>query len=46
MDVVRKGVLIKSTAKLGSGLSGVSIGTKLNESTTLPTIITKVVRTP
>jgi hypothetical protein len=29
VDVVRKGVLIRSTTKLGSGSSGISIGWKL-----------------
>jgi hypothetical protein len=46
MDIVKKGVLIRSTAKMGSGLGGVSVGRKLSGSTTLPTIITKVVGTP
>jgi hypothetical protein len=46
MDVVRKGVLIRSITKLGSGLGGVLIGRKLSGSTTLPTITAKVVGTP
>jgi hypothetical protein len=50
MDVVKKGVLIGSIAKLGSGLGdgsgGVLARRKLNESTTLPIATTRVVRTP
>jgi hypothetical protein len=46
MDVVRRGVLIKSTTKLGNGLSGVLAKRNLSQSLALPTIITLVVRTP
>ncbi len=46
MDVVRKGVLIGSTTKLGSGSSGVLARRKLSGSTTLPTASTGVVGTP
>jgi hypothetical protein len=46
MDVVRKGVLIRSATKLGSGSNGISIGRKLNGSSTLPTITTRIVGTP
>jgi hypothetical protein len=45
MDVVRRGVLIRSIAKLGRGLCGVSIEKKLNGNTTLPTTTTRVVGT-
>jgi hypothetical protein len=45
MDVVKRGALIRSITKLGSGLCGVSTKKKLNGSTTLPTTITKVVGT-
>ncbi len=45
MDVVKRGVLIGSTTKLGSGLGGVSVGWKLNGSSALPTTI-RVVGTP
>jgi len=37
MDVVKKGILIGSTTKMGSGLDGVLVGRKLSENTTLPT---------
>ncbi len=46
MDVVKRGVLIGSTTKLGSGLSGVLVGRKLSGSMTLPTTTIKVVGTP
>jgi hypothetical protein len=39
MDVVRRGVLIGSTAKLGSGLGGVLARRNLSQSSTLPTTI-------
>ncbi len=45
MDVVRMGVLIGSTTKLGSGSDGVLVGWKLNGSMTLPTII-GIIRKP
>jgi hypothetical protein len=46
MDVVRKGVLIISTTKLGSGSGGILIGRKLNGSLTLPTATTGIIGTP
>jgi hypothetical protein len=46
MDVVKRGVVIGSIAKLGSGLSGLSIGRKLSGSSALPIAITRVVGTP
>jgi len=46
MDVVKKGVLIGSTTNMGSGLNGVLVRRKLSESTTLPTVIIGVVKTP
>jgi hypothetical protein len=46
MDVVKRGVLIGSMEKLGSGLGGVLARKKMNGSSTLPTIITRVVGTP
>jgi hypothetical protein len=46
MDVVRRGVLIGSTTKLGSGLGGVSARRKLNGSLTLPITTIGVVGTP
>jgi hypothetical protein len=45
MDVVRRGILIGSTTKLGSGLGGVLARWKLNGSSALPTTI-GVVGTP
>jgi hypothetical protein len=45
MDV-RRGVIIGSTTKLGSGLHKVLVGRKLNGSITLPTIVIGVVWTP
>ncbi len=39
MDIVRKGVLIGSIAKLGSGLSGVLARRNLNQSSTVPSVI-------
>jgi hypothetical protein len=46
MDVVKKGVLIKSTTKLGNGSNGVSAWKKLNGSSSLPTTTIGVVGTP
>ncbi len=46
MDVVQKGVLIGSVAKLGNGSGGVLIKKKLSRNTTLPTSTTGVVGTP
>jgi hypothetical protein len=43
MDVVRRGVLIGSVKKLGSGSGGVFAGRKLNGNMTLPTTTTRVV---
>jgi hypothetical protein len=45
MDVVRRGILIGSATKLGSGLGGVLAGRKLNGSLALPITTTGVVRT-
>jgi hypothetical protein len=45
MDVVKKGVLIGSTSKLGNGSGGVSTRRKLNGSMALPTTTTGVVGT-
>jgi hypothetical protein len=45
MDVIRRGVLIGSIAKLDSGSSGVLTGRKLSGSTTLPATTTRVVGT-
>jgi hypothetical protein len=44
MDVVKRGILIRSTTKLSSGLGGVSTR-NLSQSSTLPTTI-GVVGTP
>ncbi len=46
IDVAKKGVLIGSATKLGSGLGGVSARRKLNGILTLPTSTTRVVGTP
>jgi hypothetical protein len=46
MDVVRRGILIGSATKLGSGLGGVSVGRKLSGSSTLPIATIGVVGTP
>jgi hypothetical protein len=46
MDVIRRGVLIGSTRKLGSELGGISAGRNLSQSSTLPIITTRVVGTP
>jgi len=46
IDVVRRGVIIGSISKLGSGSCGVLVGRNLNESWALPTITTKIVGTP
>jgi hypothetical protein len=43
IDVVKRGILIKSTTKLGSGSSGVSIIRNLSQSLALPTTTTGVV---
>jgi hypothetical protein len=45
MDVVRKGILIGSTTKLGNGLGGVSARRKLSGSMALSTTTTRVVGT-
>ncbi len=45
MDVIRKGVLIGSTTKLGNGLGGVSARRKLSGSMALSTTTTRVVGT-
>jgi hypothetical protein len=46
MDVVRRGVLIGSTTKLGSGSNGVLAGRKLKGSLALLIATIGVVRTP
>ncbi len=46
MDVVRRKILIRYVTKLGSGSSGVSIGRKLNRSSTLLIAITRVIGKP
>ncbi len=46
MDVAKRGILIGFVAKLGSGSNGVLARRNLNRSSTLPTIITRVVGTP
>jgi hypothetical protein len=46
MDVVRRGVLIRSTTKLGSGSCGISTKRNLSWSSTLLTITYGVVGTP
>ncbi len=42
-DVVRKGVLIGSTTKLGKGSSEILVGRNFNQSLVLPVAITRVV---
>ncbi len=46
MDVDKRGVLIGSTTKLGSGSNRVSVRRNLNKSSTLPIATTRVVGTP
>jgi len=46
MDVVRRGILIGSAAKLGSGSNGVLARWKLSGSMTLPTTIIGIVGKP
>jgi hypothetical protein len=46
MDVVKKGVLIGFTTKMGNGLDGVLAKKKLSESTTLSIATIGVVGTP
>jgi hypothetical protein len=46
MDVVRKGILIRSITKLANKLGGISVGRNLNPSSTLPIAITGVIRIP
>ncbi len=46
MDVVKRGVLIGSTTKMGSGSGGVLVGRKLSGSITLSTLTIGVVGTP
>ncbi len=41
IDVVRMGILIRSTTKLGNESGGVSIVRNLNQSSTLPIVTTK-----
>ncbi len=46
MNVVKMGVLIGSTTKLGSGSGGISIKRKLSGSMTLPISTIRIVGTP
>jgi len=46
INVVRKGVLIRSVSKLGSGSCGVLATRNLNQSLALPIVTTRVVGTP
>jgi len=46
IDVVKKGVVIGSAAKLGSKLGGVLVLKNLSQSSALPTSSTGVVGTP
>jgi len=46
IDVVKRGVLIGSIIKLGSGSSGISVIRNLSRSSALPTSTTGVVHTP
>jgi hypothetical protein len=46
IDVVKRGVLIRSVAKLGSELGGVSVRKNLSRSLALPITTTRVVGTP
>jgi len=46
IDVVRRGVLIRFTTKLGNISSGVLVVRNLNRSLALPTTISRVVCTP
>jgi hypothetical protein len=45
MDVVRRGVLIRSATKLGNGSHGVSERKELNGNSTLPIVTIRVVGT-
>ncbi len=46
IDLVKRGILIRSTTNWGSGLSGVLVRRKMSGSSTLPTSTNKVVGTP
>jgi hypothetical protein len=46
MDVVKRKILIRYVTKLGSGSGGVSVGRKLNRSSTLLIAITRVIGKP
>jgi len=46
IHVFRRGVIIGSTTKLGSGIGGVLIGRNPSQSSTLPTATTKVASIP
>jgi len=46
IDVVKRGVLIRFVANLGSGLNGILVKKNLNQSLALPIVITGVVGTP
>jgi hypothetical protein len=46
IDIVKKGVLIGSTTKLGNKLGGILVGRNLNRSSALATTTTRVVGIP
>jgi hypothetical protein len=46
IDVVKRGILIGSIAKLGSALGGVLVGRNLSQSLVLLVVITRVVGIP
>jgi hypothetical protein len=46
MNVVKDGVLIRSTTNLGSGLGAVLAGRNLNQSSTLPIVTIGIIVTP
>jgi hypothetical protein len=46
INVVKRGILIGFLAKFHNGSNGVSVVRNLTRSSTLPTIITKVIGTP
>jgi len=45
MDFVKKGVIIRSTTKLGSRSNGILVRRNLNQSSALPIATTRVVKT-
>jgi hypothetical protein len=46
MNVARKGIVIELVVNLGHGSGGFSMGKSLNKSLGLPTVNTRVTRTP